>query len=175
MLSFMFISLSMFGLAAVAEGTPDGQTPAEEESCLKYEGEGARHGLCIAYCEAQDCRGKSKYEDTSCDRIVDRFVAYSVKKGYVKGPKPKGDRIDCTQSSCTIEDINYCGARGLSLQNPETKECQSFCTSSFEGLNDDGKPLCARTELPKWHKCVIGPVPLPDEEAPAEEAPLPSP
>ncbi len=38
--------------AALAQ-TPDGTTPAEEEACDKYVGEGARHGLCIAFTPRQ--------------------------------------------------------------------------------------------------------------------------
>ena len=34
----------------VAAQTPDGETPAEEQACDKYQGEGARYGLCVAYC-----------------------------------------------------------------------------------------------------------------------------
>lgn len=153
-LSIILISLSMFGLTAVA-GTPDGQTPAEEQACDKYEGEGARYGLCVAYCEAQDCSGKRKFDDPSCDRIVDNFVKYSLKKGYVAGLKPKGGRIDCRQTACSAEDLKLCGARELSLQNPETKECELFCTSSYQGLSQNGKPLCEKNTIPKWKRCVI--------------------
>ena len=170
-LSIMLISLSMFGLTAVA-GTPDGQTPAEEEACDKYQGEGARYGLCVAYCEAQDCSGKPKFYDQSCDRIVDNFVKFSVKKGYVTGPKPKGGRIDCRQTSCSPEDVKYCGAKEVSLQNPDTKECESFCTQSYQGLSQNGKALCEKNTLPKWPKCVIKEEPAePAAEEPAAEAP----
>ncbi len=147
-------ALLAFSPAVLAQ-TPDGETPAMEESCIKYEGQGARHGLCIAFCEAQDCKGKMKYEDPSCDRIVDNFVKYSVKGGYAKGSKPA--RIDCTQTACSKEDEAYCNAREVSLLNPETKECQSFCTVSFEGFSDTNPPLpiCEKIKLPEWNKCVI--------------------
>ncbi len=41
------------GIAA-AQGTPDGVTPAVETVCAKTRGS-AGYGLCVAYCEANDC------------------------------------------------------------------------------------------------------------------------
>jgi hypothetical protein len=43
------------GLArvAVAQGTPDGVTPAVEAMCSGLRGNS--FGLCVAYCEAHDC------------------------------------------------------------------------------------------------------------------------
>lgn len=55
-LSFTFISLSIFGLQTVAQ-TPDGQTPAEETVCDPLKADGVSkglYGLCVAFCEAQD-------------------------------------------------------------------------------------------------------------------------
>ena len=40
--------------AASAQGTPDGVTPAVEAVCSKVRG-GPAYGLCVAYCEANDC------------------------------------------------------------------------------------------------------------------------
>jgi len=34
-------------------GTPDGVPPADETTCDGMKG--AAHGLCVAYCEANDC------------------------------------------------------------------------------------------------------------------------
>ena len=38
---------------ARGHGTPDGVPPADETSCDGMTG--AAHGLCVAYCEANDC------------------------------------------------------------------------------------------------------------------------
>jgi len=35
-------------------GTPDGVPPADEEVCAKTK-HGPAYGLCVAYCEANDC------------------------------------------------------------------------------------------------------------------------
>ena len=42
-------------LLAYGDGTPDGQPPAEELPCDLANLSGAAFGLCIAYCEANDC------------------------------------------------------------------------------------------------------------------------
>ena len=55
-LSLLFISLSMFGLTALAQ-TPDGETPANEGVCDALQADGTTkglYGLCVAFCEAQD-------------------------------------------------------------------------------------------------------------------------
>lgn len=127
------------GLVAGAQ-TPDGETPAEEEVCDKYVGEGARHGLCIAYCEAQDC--ETFKDDDSCRRIERNFINYSVKKGYVKGkPKPGMGTIDCRVTGCSLEDQKLCG--GKEIDCLIEKECTKICTRTFEGYSPEGKPLCA--------------------------------
>ena len=46
---------ALFSTAAFANGTYDGQTPAQEQVCDLAGLEGGAYGLCIAYCEANDC------------------------------------------------------------------------------------------------------------------------
>ena len=40
---------------AYGEGTDDGSTPAEETVCEDAGLFGAAYGLCVAFCEANDC------------------------------------------------------------------------------------------------------------------------
>ena len=134
---------------AVAQ-TPDGNTPATEEACTKYEGEGARQGLCIAYCEAQDCEN-TKLSNPSCDAIAEQFIAWSVKKGYVKGPKEKGSTIACTVTACTPEDIKYCDGQERECVSSDGG-CESTCSSTFEGFYPGGIALCSKPRACK--KCV---------------------
>jgi hypothetical protein len=129
--------------------TPDGETPAEEESCTKYEGEGARFGLCVAYCEAQDCEGM-KLDPISCRNIEQNFIDWSVKKGYVKGKKPQP--IDCSVTACSADDVRYCRGVEQDCIDPETGDCESVCTSEFAGFDGKGNPLC--TAIPPCKKCV---------------------
>ena len=55
LLGVTFVSLFGMTTRAIAGGTYDGQTPAEELVCDNAGLEGGAYGLCIAYCEATDC------------------------------------------------------------------------------------------------------------------------
>jgi hypothetical protein len=156
----MLLGVSVWAAAFIAllvhtsvAQTPDGETPAEEEACDKYVGEGARHGLCVAYCEAQDCEGIKYGTDPSCDRIAERFVDYSVKQGYEKGkPKPGRPSIDCSTSACTVEDRTLCGGKERDCLNEETRECEEVCSRRFAGYDEKGNPLCLVS--PACRKCA---------------------
>lgn len=129
--------------------TPDEETPSEEEACDKYEGEGARYGLCIAYCEAQDCEGL-KLDPISCRNIEQNFIDWSKKKGYAVGRKDQP--IDCSVVICSKEDIVFCGGREQDCLDPETGDCERICTSEFVGRDDRGTPICTKPTACK--KCV---------------------
>ena len=65
----LVLCLSMFALApwtvARAQGTRDGVTPAVEDACTGLKG--AAFGLCVAFCEANDC---DVYPDSqACDTL----------------------------------------------------------------------------------------------------------
>jgi len=134
----VFILALVSILPAMAQ-TPDEETPAEEKACEKYKGEGARYGLCVAYCEAQDCdellRG-----DESCVNLAQKFIDWSVKKGYVKGPKHR-ETISCKVTACTYQDTKFCGGRERDCTIDGV--CTPICSRTFEGLNNEGKPLCS--------------------------------
>lgn len=146
-LSVVFV-LMLFLVPAAFAQTPDTQTPAEEEACDKYVGEGARYGLCIAYCEAQDC-DNTKFSNPSCSTIAERFIAYSVKQGYVKGPKDK-PVITCRVSACTPDDVKYCGGVERDCDTNGDRICEEICTSRLVGFSGE-KPLCEQTPC---RKCV---------------------
>jgi len=135
------------GHAQVA--TPDGSTPAQEEACDKYKGEGARHGLCVAYCEAQDCDLIKPGTDASCDRIRARFVEASVKSGFALAPKGKEKVIDCKAVKCTAEDRQYCGGQDVDIILDGA--CTAACTATVISFTD-GKPTCQ--SIGKYEKCV---------------------
>ena len=143
------IGVLLLGSPASAQ-TPDSFTPAVEEACTKYEGEGARHGLCIAYCEAQDC-DNTKAANPSCATIAERFISYSVKQGYVRGPKEK-PAIACKVTACTPEDAKYCGGREADCDITGDKVCEQICTATFQGLSSKNEPLCS--VAPPCKKCV---------------------
>ncbi|MEO2167856.1 MAG: hypothetical protein ABGY42_06995 [bacterium] len=57
---------------AYGDGTPDTAPPAEEIVCDDFGGR--MWGICVAYCEAQDC---PMSDHPSCDKLRDRFYDLS--------------------------------------------------------------------------------------------------
>jgi len=58
--ALILLATALVGAPAIAlafgDGTPDEQPPAEEQICDPAAGlRGAAYGLCVAYCEANDC------------------------------------------------------------------------------------------------------------------------
>jgi len=91
----LFVPLVICG-TAVAQGTPDGETPANEGVCdeLLLATPGL-YGLCIAFCEAQDCgatfdatTGEVTF-DPSCKPSNPKLLDnYSKRKTAVDPPMP---------------------------------------------------------------------------------------
>ena len=74
LLGTLFITLSMFGLPAMAQ-TPDGTTPAGEDICTRWGYTGKVNGLCKAYCEAMDCDAEiPQASQTACDRVLNNIL-----------------------------------------------------------------------------------------------------
>ena len=73
MLSFALLLICTGTGAALAQGTPDWETPAQEAVC---NGEtGAAFGLCNAYCEAMDCESENAQASaTACTKVKDKFT-----------------------------------------------------------------------------------------------------
>lgn len=112
-------------------GTPDGETPAEEDVC---DGQiGALYGLCIAFCEAQDCHLDFLADRTSCNKVLSN---YQKKSG--------GEDPPCLSHSCAdtciaeADDYYYpcvanggspekCGEAAKSLFSRCFKECRAGC------------------------------------------------
>jgi hypothetical protein len=151
---FILLSILLIVPPQALAQTPDGITPAVEEACGQYQGEGARHGLCIAYCEAQDCEN-TKFSNPSCAQIAERFIAYSVRQGYVKSPKEK-PAIECRkkveEGACSKADAFYCGGKDLDCIVEGNRVCQSVCSSVLRGFDEKNNPLCAVTKC--VDKCV---------------------
>ena len=64
----VLLGLSLSAFPVYAQGTPDGQTPAQEKVCSGLSG--AAFGLCNAYCEAQDC---DVHRRPSCEILRSNF------------------------------------------------------------------------------------------------------
>ena len=54
------------------DGTPDESPPAEETVCEDAGLRGAAYGLCVAFCEANDCDAFPDSE--ACDRLWSNYT-----------------------------------------------------------------------------------------------------
>jgi len=72
LLSAAILLVTSGALPAHADGTPDGETPAQEEVCDDAGLMGAAFGLCIAFCEANDC--DLHPTDQACQVLRARFA-----------------------------------------------------------------------------------------------------
>ena len=76
-------SMSFFAAGAAlafGDGTPDGSPPAEETVCEDAGLRGAAYGLCVAYCEANDC---DDFPDSdACDRLFDNYVKITGEESF---------------------------------------------------------------------------------------------
>ena len=71
-----FLTAALIGSPALAlaygDGTPDEQPPAEEQICDPAAGlRGAAYGLCVAYCEANDC--EIQPDKHACEVLLQNF------------------------------------------------------------------------------------------------------
>jgi len=56
---------------AIGHGTPDQSPPAQENVCEEAGLKGAAYGLCVAYCEANDC---DEFPDKeACSRLLENY------------------------------------------------------------------------------------------------------
>ena len=85
----LFLTAALCGNVAIAgpaghpvpgHGTPDEVPPAEETVCdsVFYEYGGRAWGLCVAYCEAQDCDLLEEGDKKSCDKLYDKWTDLMV-------------------------------------------------------------------------------------------------
>ena len=75
MLSTLGLAGLVFGAGAAlafGDGTPDGSPPAQEATCEGAGLRGAALGLCVAFCEANDC---DTYPDSvACDVLRENYA-----------------------------------------------------------------------------------------------------
>lgn len=72
-LTLCFALLVLCAGAALAQGTPDLMTPAQETVCNSETG--AAFGLCNAYCEAMDCESANPQASaTACSKVKTKFT-----------------------------------------------------------------------------------------------------
>ena len=60
---------------AAGDGTPDAQPPAEEQVCDDAGLFGSAFGLCVAFCEANDCDAQlDQPDDRACSMLRDKYA-----------------------------------------------------------------------------------------------------
>ena len=65
---------------AIGDGTPDESPPAEETVCEDAGLVGAAYGLCVAYCEANDC---DTFPDSeACDRLWTNYTKITGEESF---------------------------------------------------------------------------------------------
>ena len=135
------VALAMFALPAAAQ-TPDGMTPAEETICDPLaDATPGLYGLCVAMCEAQDCRATrdpntgavefSERCNPSAERILANYNQILAKNNRTGPPMP------CVQDACacwSIRDIENIGGTSDSCVD------RSYVTGLF-GHSADGTEL----------------------------------
>jgi hypothetical protein len=122
---------------AYAEGTPDGETPAEEDICTKWGFTGKVQGLCKAFCEAMDCDSSTpQASERACGRVLDNIMGALGDTPFPTCQDVDGDGVPNGLDNCVDfpnpgqEDADGngvgdecdsvpCPCEGLSHQNPD--------------------------------------------------------
>ena len=92
-IGFLCLSAICFSVPTYAQGTADGQTPADETVCEDAVLGGSLKGLCIAYCEAMDCDADASADMAACNAAYDRFLQKSggLEPPCISAPVQDGD------------------------------------------------------------------------------------
>jgi len=126
--ALLLLGLSLLTIqTAFAEGTPDGETPANEGVCddLMFATPGL-YGLCVAFCEAQDCE-----PDFSLDDPFEQCTPSSPKvlKAYDRRKGEDDPEMPCVQQT------------GCPCWSPE-----ELAALPFPGEIEGGRPVCDHVE-----------------------------
>ena len=138
--SLIFAALSLFG-PAVPGQTPDNDTPANENVCDELMGgTSGLYGLCVAFCEAQDCEatldlstGTFELDSTCKTSNVKLLEKYNQRKGPTDPEMP-----------CVTTAPNECQC----WTNEELYGLASFETSYCHGSSPTDWALIGRTLAP---------------------------
>lgn len=148
--SIITILLASIGFTgfAVAAGTPDGETPANEGVCDVLKADGITkglYGLCNAYCEAQDLDTFDKEPPNS------KILANYNKKKTATDPE-----MPCIQHPCpcwSLEEIAGIHSDGMAVCVPSTNKLQIVNTTTdisqnlAEADTNAGRERCRYIDL----------------------------
>ena len=142
--ALLTVCIPLFFCGAVLAQTFDGRTPAEEEDCDSLTG--AAYGLCVAFCEAQDC--DVNVGQPSCDSLRKNFQKKTGSTifpcearcgdGVVSPGSGEacddGNAVECDGCSSECEIQNQ-GDPGCESPDPECsgQTCETFTTCNAGG------------------------------------------
>jgi hypothetical protein len=148
-IALLAVLLSFPTGSALAQGTPDGETPATETVCDGLaEGE---FGICNAYCEATDCGDGVNYANIrACE---------SLAKNWVKKTGVPDLPCDCDDGSVFLPGVGCGCGHDLTITITDFRplgcpEGQGSCTYEMDiqvanqGSLDIVDPFAAMVELP---------------------------
>jgi hypothetical protein len=98
-MTFLRRAIAVCGLAGLmlapaaafsyGDGTPDGSPPAEEAVCDEAGLIGAGYGLCIAFCEANDCDQFPNKK--ACEKLRANYARITGELAFPCEAPPPGD------------------------------------------------------------------------------------
>jgi hypothetical protein len=152
-----FVLLLSLGIKSYSQ-TPDGMTPAEEDSCGGLKG--SAFGLCNAFCEAKDCDSIDPMDwNNSCFKLLDNYEKKTGNPGppcFCGGPSgacqldfqdclancdPADPAYDCCKTACKNArskcDTQCCVQQAnielnICIENCNgDTDCEHMCPHSF--------------------------------------------
>ena len=134
--------------------TPDGETPAEESVCdvvhVQNGGSPGLYGLCVAYCEAQDCHLSDDGDvPQSCINTSEKLLAkYESRRDPAVDPEmpclPQGTECPCwTQELLDSLSPDYSSACSVA---PDGSVSQWTAEGSYIGVTQN---------FPGLQQCVL--------------------
>ena len=156
------LSVTLSGVAYAQ--TFDGTTPAEEVDCDQYSG--ASYGLCVAYCEAQDCDVNTT--QPSCDSLRKNFQKKTGSSTFPCDPRCGDGAVNQGFEECDDGNAIDCdGCSTACLNQPSTDpacgggdpECVGQTCETFTNCNAAGScgfnGVCGST-IEGTGRCVDG-------------------
>lgn len=140
--SVLIAGLATMSAPAIASGTPDGTTPANEGVCdVLKGGTPGLYGLCVAYCEAQDL-----------DIVGDKETPNNKILGNYRKKMQAGDPdMPCVKVPCPcwtdaqLANITNSGGTLSCGQTPTTALIRDSSPIQF-AIVDTSLPLCRFTD-----------------------------
>jgi hypothetical protein len=161
--SAILLTLTLASLMAAgipdSSPTPDGETPAEESVCDELDGASpGLYGLCVAYCEAQDCDFEAA-RSGQCNAPNPKLLGiYDKKRGTEDPPMPClvpeaecpcfGAEDLAALSLDTCEGVDFGTVVNLILTDSSGQGGESGPDGAFAEMNlGDGSGRCMYHEM----------------------------